>query len=124
MATIGHADDVVDLDLAAGANAEVALDASVEIETSAAGRPSAGKRLTATSMAPAQRQNSDFGSWAMSGFGWSATRSSMTMRRAVFARSLSVVTSMPALGLRMQDAANTRSPLISTMQARQLPSAR
>ena len=56
--------------------------------------------------------------------GWSASSSSMTMRRAVFARSEAVTTFMPAAGLRMQDAASTRSPSISTMQARQLPSAR
>ena len=48
----------------------------------------------------------------------------MTMRRACTARSDAVVTFMPAVGLRMQDAASTRSPSTSTMQARQLPSAR
>ena len=42
----------------------------------------------------------------------------------VRARSEAVTTFMPAAGLRMQDAASTRSPSISTMQARQLPSAR
>jgi hypothetical protein len=31
---------------------------------------------------------------------------------------------MPAVGWRMHEAASTRSPSISTMQARQLPSAR
>jgi hypothetical protein len=31
---------------------------------------------------------------------------------------------MPAVGVRMQLAASTRSPSISTMQARQLPSGR
>ena len=34
------------------------------------------------------------------------------------------LTTMPALGSRMQEAARTRSPSISTMQARQLPSER
>ena len=48
----------------------------------------------------------------------------MTSRRAVVARSLAVVTTMPGVGLRMHDAASTRSPSISTMHARQLPSAR
>jgi hypothetical protein len=33
-------------------------------------------------------------------------------------------TFMPSVGLRRQEAASTRSPSISTMQARQLPSAR
>src|SRR6185437_7350727 len=32
MAAAGHADDVVDLDLAAGANAEIALDAGIEVD--------------------------------------------------------------------------------------------
>ena len=44
--------------------------------------------------------------------------------RDFFARSLTLVTFMPSLGLRMHEAARTRSPSISTMQARQLPSAR
>ena len=35
-----------------------------------------------------------------------------------------VVTTMPSDGSRMHDAASTRSPSISTMQARQLPSGR
>ena len=48
----------------------------------------------------------------------------MTMLRAVVARSLVVLTVMPSVGSRMHDAASTRSPSISTMQARQLPSAR
>jgi hypothetical protein len=48
----------------------------------------------------------------------------MTMRRAVLARSEALTTVMPGVGLRMQEAASTRSPSTSTMQARQLPSAR
>ena len=42
----------------------------------------------------------------------------------IVARGELVVTFMPAAGLRMQEAASTRSPAISTMQARQLPSGR
>ena len=46
MAAIGHADDVVDLDLAAGAHAEAALDAGVEIDAhrrmAGVGRPALG----------------------------------------------------------------------------------
>jgi len=64
------------------------------------------------------------GSWAASRGGWSATRSSNTISRAFLARSLLLVTVMPGEGSRTQDAAKTRSPSISTMQARQLPSAR
>jgi hypothetical protein len=40
------------------------------------------------------------------------------------ARGLSLLTSMPWLGARQHDGASTRSPLISTMHARQLPSGR
>jgi formate dehydrogenase major subunit len=38
-------------------------------------------------------------------------------------RSLSVVTFMPGAALRQHDGASVRSPSISTMQARQLPTA-
>ena len=46
--------------------------------------------------------------------------------RAVVAQVpfVDVLTTMPSVGLRIQDAAKTRSPSISTIQARQLPSAR
>ena len=54
----------------------------------------------------------------------SDSSSSTTIFWLVRARSLSVVTSMPVLGWRQQEGASTRSPLISTTQARQLPSAR
>ena len=40
------------------------------------------------------------------------------------ARGESLVTSMPLAGWRQHDGASTRSPLISTMQERQLPSGR
>ena len=49
--------------------------------------------------------------------------SSATILRAVLARSVCVLTFMPGAGVRMQLAASTRSPSISTMQTRQLPSA-
>ena len=49
---------------------------------------------------------------------------SMTMRRAFTARSVAVFTTILGAGLRMHEAARTRSPSTSTMQARQLPSAR
>ena len=44
--------------------------------------------------------------------------------RDALARSDAVFTFMPAVGVRMQLAASTRSPSTSTMQARQLPSGR
>ena len=56
--------------------------------------------------------------------GWSASSSSNTIRRAWRARSEALSTTMPATGLRMQEAASTRSPFTSTRQARQLPSGR
>ena len=48
----------------------------------------------------------------------------MTPLRAFSARSVVVLTTMPSEGVRMHDAASTRSPSISTIQARQLPSLR
>ena len=51
-------------------------------------------------------------------------KSSKTISRDFLARSVSVLTTMPVAGLRMHEAASTRSPSISTMQARQLPSGR
>jgi len=91
---------------------------------SAAGCSRGAKRGAPTPTRVAQSQKRDAGSWACSRGAWSAASSSKTMRRAAVARSLAVRTSMPARGSRMQDAASTRSPAISTMQARQLPSAR
>ncbi len=46
------------------------------------------------------------------------------MARALVARSVAVLTFMPTPGVRLHEAASTRSPSISTMQARQLPSGR
>ncbi|MCE3274081.1 MAG: hypothetical protein K0S57_4478 [Ramlibacter sp.] len=51
----------------------------------------------------------------------SACSSSSTIFCDFTARSLSLRTSMPAVGVRQQLGASTRSPLISTMHARQLP---
>ena len=49
----------------------------------------------------------------------------MTPSRALRTRSeLALFTTMPGMAGRMQLAASVRSPSISTMQARQLPSAR
>ena len=62
--------------------------------------------------------------WGRPRGGWSAIRSSNTMRRAALARVLAVMIFMPGDGRRMHDAASTRSPSISTMHARQLPSGR
>ena len=46
------------------------------------------------------------------------------MRRAFRARSEPVSTCIPGIGVRRHDGASTRSPLISTMHTRQLPSGR
>ena len=56
--------------------------------------------------------------------GMSAARSSTIIFCEWSARGLLLVTSMPAAGLRQHDGASTRSPLISTMHERQLPSGR
>ena len=91
---------------------------------SEAGAARAGKRLSVTSIRSAHCHRREPESWAVSLTGWSATSSSMTMRRALRARSLSVCTVMPEAGRRMHEAASTRSPSTSTMHARQLPSGR
>src|SRR5688572_15646364 len=54
----------------------------------------------------------------------SESRSSSTIFCEASARGELVVTSMPCAGKRQQEGASTRSPLISTTQARQLPSER
>ncbi len=87
-------------------------------------RSAAGKRLSVTPVVSAQCQNFESGSWLVSRAGWSATSSSITIFCADTARADSVFTFMPTEGVRLQDAASTRSPSISTMQARQLPSGR
>ncbi len=90
--------------------------------TVSAGRT--GNRLAATPCRSAISQNRLERSCAASRAGWSPSSNSMTIARAFVARSPAVVTTIPAAGLRTQEAASTRSPAISTMQARQLPSAR
>ena len=72
----------------------------------------------------AQCQNFESGSCEVARAGWSATSSSITIFCAATARGLADFTFMPTLGVRLQEAASTRSPSISTMQARQLPSGR
>ncbi len=56
--------------------------------------------------------------------GMSDSSNSSTIFCECTARSELARTSMFVLGWRQQDGASTRSPLISTMQARQLPSGR
>ena len=84
----------------------------------------AGKRLAVRPAESTWLQKAASGSGARSRGGWSASSSSSTIARAATARSLAVLTTIPGSGTRRQDAARTRSPLTSTMQARQLPSAR
>jgi hypothetical protein len=55
--------------------------------------------------------------------GMSDCSSSSTSFCDLTARSLSVVTFMPGAAARQHEGASTRSPAISTMQARQLPTA-
>jgi hypothetical protein len=93
-------------------------------DRSAAGRVGSGaKRDSATPSFAAQRAKPPVASRA-SAPGWSASSSSNTIRRVRFARSLALCTTMPGVGVRMQEATRTRSPSTSTMQARQLPSGR
>ncbi len=96
-----------------------------ECVASAMGLASRGKRLVGvTPMASTQFQKLDLGSWLASRCGWSAISSSNTIWRDFLARSLAVFTFMPAAAFLWHEAASTRSPSTSTMQARQLPSAR
>ena len=94
------------------------------LESGAGGSARAGKRDAPVPTLSAQVQNALSGSWLVGRAGWSATSSSNTSSRALKARSDPDCTTMPWRGLRMHDAASTRSPSISTMQARQLPSGR
>ena len=87
-------------------------------------RSAAGKRLSDTSRKSACTQKCEVGSCEVTRSGWSATSSSSTMARALVARSVADLTFMPTAGVRLHEAASTRSPSISTMQARQLPSGR
>ena len=91
---------------------------------SGAGAERAGKRLAVTSRRSAHCHSFESCSCATSRGGWSATSSSITMRREAVARSVAVCTTSPGLARRWQEAASTRSPSTSTMHARQLPSAR
>ena len=91
---------------------------------SGAGAGRGGKRLAATSRRPAHCHSFESCRCAASRGGWSATRSSITMRREAAARSVAVCTTIPGPARRWHEAASTRSPSISTMHARQLPSAR
>ena len=79
---------------------------------------------TSTPMASIHCQNLASGSWLSARGGWSAASNSNTISWDFLARSELVLTFMPADGLRWQEAASTRSPSISTTQARQLPSER
>ncbi len=84
----------------------------------------AKRSLPAIPISPAHCQKGDWLSGPLSAGRMLLASSSNTMWRDFFARSLSVLTFMPGTGLRMQEAASTRSPSTSTMQARQLPSVR
>ena len=89
---VGHADDVVDLDLAAGPDAEVALDAGVEVDAHRRVAGVVGPALGGGEAAGGDAgavcpvfQKALVGSWEVARAGWSATRSSMTMARALVA---------------------------------------
>ena len=85
-----------------------------------------GKRLSPTPSPSrrAQSQSLDSESGDSSRGGWSASHSSISVRRTPTTRSEAVRTCMPAAGRRMHEAASARSPSISTTQRRQFASAR
>ena len=71
---------------------------------------------------PSRAAHSSTSLWRVySASGMSDSSSSSTSCCDLRARSLSVVTFMPSVGVRQHDGASTRSPAISTMHARQLP---
>ena len=121
MPAVGHADDVVYLDLAARPHAEAALDAGVEGDAHRGmrgigrGRDSrTGKRLPPRVIRSVQRQKPRCvlvggGAGRLIGeqeFEHGAAR--------MAARSVSVRTFIPGAGRRMHEAARTRSPSTST----------
>ena len=91
-------------------------------ETSRAGCARGAKRGLPTFSFRAHWSSSELGAYASAGM--SDSSNSSTNFWLATARALSVVTSMPSLGARQHDGARARSPLISTTQARQLPSGR
>ena len=105
------------------------MDAGVEIDRhgrmAAVGRglARAGKRLAAISWRPAIVQNFETGSCAASPRLIGHQQLDDHAARGLGAVGV-VLTFMPGVGVRMQLAASTRSPSISTMQTRQLPSGR
>ena len=128
---IGHADDVVDLHLAAGAHAEAALDAGVEID--AHGRmagvalPALGGREAAFGHPDLFRPVPEFRIRIVGGLARRLVGDQKLHHhflRSNWRGRWPIFTFMPTVGVRLQDAASTRSPSISTMQARQLPSGR
>ncbi len=92
-------------------------------EASAAGWWRAAKRGLPTPSFALQKASS-LPSGLRSAAGASALRSSSTIFWEWAARTELLSTSMPFAGWRQHEGASTRSPLISTMQARQLPSGR
>ncbi len=83
-----------------------------------------GNLLAETSSNFAMSHKWDDLSCAFSFDGWSVTNNSITIFRADFARWLSVLTTISGVGVLIHDAANVRSPSISTIHALQLPSDR
>ena len=128
-ATKRVADHVVDLLFATGAYASRALDAGVEIDRHRRMRE-IGRRLRRAPRSAARRCSAI----ASSGPAPSrACRPVPARQRPAFrsrasanacARGCRSRLPSPSSGARQHDGASTRSPLISTMQARQLPSAR
>jgi len=94
-------------------------------DRSGAGRAASGaKREEVMPRRPAQRAKLPPASRAAAPPGISASSNSKTIRRARVAPWLALCTTMPGAGVRMQEAARTRSPSTSTRQARQFPSGR
>ena len=82
-----------------------------------------GNLLVLTPIFSDQFQNLESGSGDCSLEGWSETNNSKTIDRDFSALGEFTVTSIPSVGFLIHEAARVLSPFISTIQARQLPSA-
>jgi hypothetical protein len=123
----GQADDVVDLFVTAGAQAAGALDAGVQVDGDRRVRQSGTACVRCFKTRRGLRRPACSAHWSVrrgacsAVSGMSASSSSSTSFCDFCARSLLVVTFMPARVCGSTTAPSTRSPAISTTQARQLP---
>ncbi len=128
VAAEGQADDVVDLLVAAGAHAARALDAGVEVDgdrrVREVGRDRRARREARLADAELRGPLVELVVARVLASPACRTAAARAPASATAARARCRSSpSCPAVGVRQHDGASTRSPLISTMHARQLPTA-